>query len=237
MTIIGIVWRTLIIYLSVLFLMRLMGKREVGQLSTFDLVVAIMIAEVAVFPLQDLKAPLYIGLLPMLVLVSAEVLVSYLCLKFKSLRSIVDGSPSVLILRGEIMDKEMRRQRYNINDLMGQLREKDVFNISDVEYAVLETTGELTVMVKSMKRPVTLEDLNITPLHEDIPVSLVLDGEVIQENLDYLNLSRSWLEDEFKKRNLTFKDALYASMDPQGNLFISKKQGQGQREKKEMIWT
>jgi uncharacterized membrane protein YcaP (DUF421 family) len=173
----------------------------------------------------------------MLVLVSAEILVSYLCLKFKSLRSIVDGSPSVLILRGEIMDKEMRRQRYNINDLMGQLREKDVFNISDVEYAVLETTGELTVMVKSMKRPVTLEDLNITPLHEDIPVSLVLDGEVIQENLDYLNLSRSWLEDEFKKRNLTFKDALYASMDPQGNLFISKKQGQGQREKKEMIWT
>ena len=237
MTIIGIVWRTLIIYLSVLFLMRLMGKREVGQLSTFDLVVAIMIAEVAVFPLQDLKAPLYIGLLPMLVLVSAEVLVSYLCLKFKSLRSIVDGSPSVLILRGEIMDKDMRRQRYNINDLMGQLREKDVFNISDVEYAVLETTGELTVMVKSMKRPVTLEDLNITPLHEDIPVSLVLDGEVIQENLDYLNLSRSWLEYEFKKRNLTFKDALYASMDPQGNLVISKKQGQGQREKKEMIWT
>ncbi|MGI6319000.1 MAG: DUF421 domain-containing protein [Firmicutes bacterium] len=235
LTFIGIVYRTLLIYLSVLFVMRLMGKREVGQLSTFDLVVAIMIAEVAVFPLEDLAVPLYAGLVPMLVLVSAEVLLSYLCLKFKALRRIVDGCPSVLIFRGEIMDREMRRQRYNINDLMGQLREKNVFNISDVEYAILETTGELTVMVKSTKRPVTLEDLNITPSHEVIPVPLVLDGEVIQENLDYLNLSHSWLEGEFKKRNLTVKDALYAGMDSQGNLFISKKQARDRN--KEIILT
>lgn len=235
MTIIGIVCRTLLIYLSVLFVMRLMGKREVGQLSTFDLVVAIMIAEVAVFPLEDLAVPLYIGLVPMSVLVSAEVLLSYLCLKFKSLRRIVDGCPSVLIFRGEIMDKEMRRQRYNINDLMGQLREKNIFNISDVEYAILETTGELTVLVKSTKRPVNLEDLNITPLHEDIPLPLVLDSEVIQENLGYLNLSHSWLEDELKKRNLTIKDVLYAGMDSQGNLFISKKQVRDRN--KEMILT
>ena len=118
-----------------------MGKREVGQLSTFDLVVAIMIAEVAVFPLEDLKTPLYMGLFPMLVLVSAEVLLSYLCLKYKFLRKIVDGYPSVLISKGEIVEEEMRRQRYNINDLMGQLRERNIFNISDVEYAILETTG------------------------------------------------------------------------------------------------
>ncbi len=235
MAIISIVYRTLFIYLFVLFVMRLMGKREVGQLSTFDLVVAIMIAEVAVFPLEDLKAPLYMGFVPMSVLVSAEVLLAYLCLKYKSLRRIVDGCPSILIFKGEIMDKEMRRQRYNINDLMGQLREKNIFNISDVEYAILETTGELTVLVKSTKRPVNLEDLNIIPAHEDIPLPLVLDGEVIQENLDYLNLSQSWLKDEFEKRNLTISDALYAGMDSRGNIFIGKKQDQDR--KKEMILT
>ncbi len=224
--------RTFLIYLAVLFVMRLMGKREVGQLSTFDLVVAIMIAEVAVFPLEDLKTPLYMGLFPMLVLVSAEVLLSYLCLKYKFLRKIVDGYPSVLISKGEIVEEEMRRQRYNINDLMGQLRERNIFNISDVEYAILETTGELTVMVKNTKRPVSPEDLKITPPPEDIPVPLVLDGEIIQENLDYLNRNLSWLEEEFKKRNLSSKNVLYACLDCQGNLYISKK---GQKRKNGMI--
>lgn len=234
LVIVPLLGRTFLIYLSVLFVIRLMGKREVGQLSTFDLVVAIMIAEVAVFPLEDFKTPLYMGLFPMLVLAGAEILLSYLCLKYKFLRRIVDGYPSVLISRGEIVEEEMRRQRYNINDLMGQLREKNIFNISDVEYAILETTGELTVMVKNTKRPVSPEDLNITPPPEDIPVPLVLDGEIIQGNLDYLNLNLSWLEEEFKKRNLSPKDALYACLDCQGNLYISKK---GRERKKGMIIT
>lgn len=233
MIIISIVYRTLLVYLAVLFVMRLMGKREIGQLSTFDLVVAIMIAEVAVFPLEDLQMPLYLGLIPMLVLVSAEVLLSYLCLKFKFLRRIVDGSPSVLISKGEIKENEMRRQRYNMNDLMGQLREKNIFNVSDVEYAILETSGELTVMLKNTKRPLSPEDLNITPAPEDIPVPLVLDGEVLQENLDYLHRSFSWLEEELKNRNLTIRDVLYASLDCQGEFYISKKQ-QGSQKKKEM---
>ncbi|RJX26501.1 MAG: DUF421 domain-containing protein [Dethiobacter sp.] len=216
-------FRTLFIYFTVLLVMRLMGKREVGQLSTFDLVVAIMIAEIAVFPMQELQKPLYMGVIPMFILVGAEIFISYLCLHCKFLRRFVDGYPSVLIAEGKIMEKEMRKQRYNINDLMGQLRQKNVFNILDVEYAILETSGELSVMLKNTKRSVTPEDLNLNPAYENIPAPLVLDGEVLPENLEYLGLSRIWLEDELKRYGLELKNVLYASMDCQGKLYISEK--------------
>ena len=216
--------RALFIYIAVLVLMRLMGKREVGQLSTFDLVVAIMIAEIAVFPMQELQKPLYLALIPMFVLVGAEIFISYLCLHSRFLRRMVDGYPSILICRGKIMEKEMRRQRYNLNDLMGQLRQKDIFNIADVEYAILETSGELSVMLKNNKRSVTPEDLNLTPSYESIPAPLILDGEVLLENLEHLGLSRGWLEEELKRCGLEVKNVLYASLDSRGKLYISEKQ-------------
>lgn len=215
--------RTLFIYITVLLLMRLMGKREVGQLSNFDLVVAIMIAEIAVFPMQELQKPLYLGLIPIFVLVGAEILISYLCLHFRLLRRLIDGYPSVLISKGKIMEKEMRRQRYNLNDLLVQLRQKNIFNISDVEYAILETSGELSVMLKNSKRPLTAEDLNLTPSNEDIPVPVVLDGEILRENLEYLGLSLNWLGEELKRCGLEVKNVLYASLDCQGKLYISAK--------------
>jgi uncharacterized membrane protein YcaP (DUF421 family) len=212
--------------------MRLMGKREVGQLSTFDLVVAIMIAEIAVFPMQELQKPLYMGLIPMFILVGAEIFISYICLRCKSLRRLVDGCPSVLISKGKIMEKEMHKQRYNLNDLMGQLRQKNVFNIADVEYAILETSGELSVMLKNTKRSITPEDLNLTPAYENIPAPLVLDGEVLPENLEYLGLSRSWLEEELKRCGLEIKNILYASLDCQGKLYLSEKHAPSRTKKK-----
>jgi len=215
--------RTILIYVIVLLLMRLMGKREVGQLSNFDLVVAIMIAEIAVFPMQELHKPLYLGLIPIFVLVGAEIFLSYLCLHSSTLRRLIDGCPSVLISKGKIMEKEMRRQRYNLSDLLMQLRQKNIFNIADVEYAILEISGELSVMVKNSKRPPTAEDLNIIPSKEDLAVPLVLDGEVLKENLEYLGLSLNWLVEELKKYGLEAKNVLFASLDSQGKLYLSVK--------------
>ncbi|MDO9535487.1 MAG: DUF421 domain-containing protein [Bacillota bacterium] len=225
-------FRTILIYVIILIVMRLMGKREIGQLSVFDLVVAIMIAEVAVFPMEDLTIPLYMGLLPLFVLAGAEILLSWLCLRFTFFRRITDGYPSVLIFKGKVNEKEMRKQRYNINDLIGQLRQKSIFNISDVEYAILETSGDLSVMVKNTKRPVNPEDLNISPLAEDIPVPLILDGAVLQKNLDYLGLTRSWLEEELKVNELDVKEIIYANLDSQGQLYISEKDSSGRNSDK-----
>lgn len=216
-------FRAFFIYIIVLLVMRLMGKREVGKLSTFDLVVAIMIAEIAVFPMEELQKPLYLGLIPMFVLVTAEMSISYFCLHSKLLRRLVDGYPSVLISKGEIMEKEMRKQRYNLNDLMGQLRKKNVFDVADVEHAVLETSGELSVMLKSIKRPVTPEDLNLQLPFENMPAPLVLDGEILEENLEYLGYSRRWLEDQLKRFNLEKENIFYASLDGRGKLYISEK--------------
>ncbi len=228
--VINVIFRTIIIYLSVLLVMRLMGKREVGQLSTFDLVVAIMIAEVAVFPLDDLNMPLYIALIPVFILVGMEILISYLCLHSRFFRGIIEGSPSVLIAGGKLMEREMRRQRYNMNDLLGQLREQNIFNIADVEYAILETSGALSVISKSSKRPVNPGDLGLTPPAETIPTPIIIDGELIEKNLHFQGLTPEWLKEKFQQFNLEPEDILYASLDSHGKLYISEKEKKKSRE-------
>lgn len=222
-----VIVRTIVIYITVLVVMRLMGKREVGQLSTFDLVVAIMIAEIAVFPMEDLTIPLYMGLIPMFILVGMEILIAYVVLHSRFLRGMVEGAPSVLISGGKIIEREMRKQRYNINDLLQQLRQQSVFNIADVEYAILEPSGKLSIMLKSAKRPVVPADLGLTPQAETIPKPLIIDGEVIEQNLESQGLSRQWLQDNLLPYNQQPQDILYASLDYEGKLYISAKEKEG----------
>lgn len=230
--VLNIVIRTIIVYLAVFFVMRLMGKREVGQLSTFDLVVAIMIAEVAVFPLDDLSMPIYIGLIPIFILVGMEIFFSYISLHSRFLRGVIEGSPSVLIAGGKIVERELRRQRYNINDLMGQLREQNIFNIADVEYAILETSGNLSVISKASKRPVNPSDLGLTPAVELIPTPIILDGELIEKNLHYQGLTKEWLEEKLLQHNLQPEEILYASLDHEGKLYISEKERKRDKRKR-----
>lgn len=215
--------RTIVIYFTVLLVVRLMGKREVGQLSTFDFVVAIMIAEIAVFPMEELNIPIHIGLIPMFVLVGAEVLTSYICLKSRYLRKIIDGGPSIIIANGIILEKEMRRQRYNMNDLLAQLREKDIFDIEHVKYAILETSGKISIMLRTSKRALTPGDMDLGLPEEDVPYPLIFDGEVLQENLTLLDLTNEWLDKRLKEYNLGIRDILYASLDSRGKLFLSEK--------------
>lgn len=221
--VVNVILRTIIIYFTVLFVMRLMGKREVGQLSTFDLVVAIMIAEIAVFPMEELEIPIYIGLIPMFILVGGEILISYLCLKSRLLRKIIDGGPSIIIANGIILEKEMRKLRYNMNDLLAQLREKGVFDISEVKYAILETSGKISIMLKTPKRPLTPEDINLSLPEEDMPLPIIFDGEVIEQNLALLGLTNEWLNGKLKRFDLRTKEILYASINSQGKVFISEK--------------
>jgi uncharacterized membrane protein YcaP (DUF421 family) len=223
--IVNVAVRTIVIYFTVLLVVRLMGKREVGQLSTFDFVIAIMIAEIAVFPMEELQIPIHIGLVPMFVLVGAEVLISYICLKSRFLRKIIDGGPSIIISNGIISEKEMRRQRYNMNDLLAQLREKNVFDISHVKYAILETSGKISIMLKTSKRALTPGDMDFGFDEEEMPYPLIFDGEVMQENLRQLDLTNEWLEDRLGEYNLGIKDILYASLNSQGKLFLSEKVG------------
>ena len=219
-----ILFRTIVLYLGVLVVIRIMGKREVGQLSPFDLVVAIMIAESAAISMEDLSKPLIVGFIPIVTLMSAEVLLAYISLKYKKVRHIVTGSPSILIDKGVIMEKEMRKIRYNINDLLSQLRDKNVTNIADVEYAILESSGNLSVLLKSDKRPVTPADLNIKPPYEAIPVPLIFDGELQDKYLKLSGKDRDWLKGKLQEQGIAkHEDVLFASLDSQGNLYVSRK--------------
>lgn len=217
--------RTIAIYLIVLIVIRLMGKREVGELSAFDLVVAIMIAEIAVIPMEQLERPLLMALIPLFTLVGAEIFLAFLCLKSRLLRKIIDGSPSVIIFKGKIMEQEMRRTRYNLNDLLSQLREKNVVNIDDVEYAILETTGELSVILKSDRRPLTPRDIKMEVPPVALPVPLIFDGHIHSEGLKDLGADERWLREGLARiKGVKPEDVFFASYDPHHGFYLSLKE-------------
>lgn len=219
-----LILRTMVIYFILIIFMRLMGKREIGQLSAIDLVVAIVIAELAAIPLADLNIPLIRGILPIAILTLAQISLSLLCLKNNAFRRIIYGKPNILIANGKIQQKEMRKARYNMDDLLTQLRERNVFNIADVEFAVLETSGQLTVSLKSQKRPVSVGDLKIRTDYEGMPLTLIDDGEVNYEGLKDANLDIEWLKKELQKRNInSINQVFYASLSSNGDIYLVEK--------------
>jgi len=204
--------------------LRLMGKKQIGQLQPYELVIVIMLSALAAIPMQDTGISLFTGLFPIITLLLVEVALSYLSLKSERARGIICGTPSVLIENGKIVEQELKRLRYNINDLLEQLRAKNMSNIADIEFAILETSGQLSVIPKSQKRPVVPADLNIETSYEGLPTTLVIDGCVLRQNLQKINLSIDWLKSELKKFGVEhFKEVLFASLDSNGKLFYQLK--------------
>lgn len=217
-------FRSIVLYILVLIVMRLMGKREIGQLQPFELAIAIMIADLASIPMTEIGIPIYYGIVPILGLLMMHMFISFLNMKSIKAREILCGRPSILIYRGKIIEKELKKQRFTINELEERLRGNDVFNIGDVEYAILETSGQVTVIQKPGKRNVTPEDLNITPDYEGIPYDLVVDGKVMTENLKELGKNYKWLEKQTEKFNMKPEEALVVTLDAKGQIFCQKKE-------------
>ncbi|SFU78573.1 DUF421 domain-containing protein [Alicyclobacillus macrosporangiidus] len=213
--------RILILYIAVMIALRLMGKREIGQLSVFDFVVSIMIAELTAVPMEDARRPLWIPLLAMGILVALQLLVAVGQLKSHRFRHWVDGEPTVLVEHGQIRDREMRKTRYTVNDLLMQLREQGIADVADVELAILETSGKLSVLPKAEARPVRPDDLGIRAHPEGIPLPLVSDGQVVKRTLQQLGRDEAWLREELHRRGCArLEDVFYASIDEHGSLFI-----------------
>ena len=205
-----IVIRTFIIYLLVAFIFRIMGKREVGQLGTFDLVVFILIAELVAMALEH-KENFFFNLIPVIILVILQILISKIALKNAKFRRFIDGKPVIIIKKGIINFKNMVEQRYTLDDLLLQLREKDVRSIDEVDYAILEINGKLSVFKKD-----DLKDKKIYPL------PIILDGEVQFDNLYSINKTKKWLLNVLLDKNLSASEVFYAFS--KGNeLYIIKK--------------
>ena len=215
--------RAIILYIVVLIVMRLMGKREIGQLQPFELAISIMIADLASVPMSELGIPLTNGIVPILALLVMYMFISILNMKSVNFRKIMSGKPAILIYRGKIDEKALRKESITINELQERLRVDNIFNLGDVEYAILETNGELTVIQKPEKRALTPQDLNISPEYEGISYDLVVEGKIMYENLKALGKDEKWLEKQLENFDAKPENTLVATMDGKGQFFCQKK--------------
>jgi len=220
-----VVIRTLILYTLVVIALRLMGKREIGQLQPFELVVILMISDLAAIPSQNVGIPLLNGIIPILVLLLTSLTLAWISLKSEKARALICGAPSILIQRGKILENELRKNSYNLTDLLEELRLRNVPNIADVEFAVLETNGQLSVFPKSQKRPLVPDDMHITTKFEGLPLALIMDGKLNRNNLQQSNKDLHWLNEELKKHSIDkLEEVFLASLDSSGSLFVQAKE-------------
>lgn len=221
---INIFVRVLIIYMLVLIIMRLMGKRELGQMQPFELVIAIMIADLASVPMADTGIPITNGIIPILALLLIQLIISLINLKSINGRKIICGVPAILIYRGKIDEKVMKKEKFTVNELQERLRQNNIFNIGDVEYAILETSGQVTVIQKPEKRNTIPEDFGMLPEYEGIPYDLVVDGKVMYENLKAIGKDYTWLKKQVEKFKIKPEQALVVTFDGKGQIFCQAKE-------------
>ena len=196
MDVLIVLFRTLLFYVIITVVYRFMGKREVGELSIMDLIVSILIAELAAIAIDKYKSNLLITIIPICVLVLVQIVIAKISLKSPNVREKIEGVPSVIINRGKINFKEMLKQRYNLDDLLTQLREKGIRSIDEVDYAILETSGKLSVFEKGDNK--------------NFPLPVILDGEIDYETLAQIKKDEQWLDKVLKERSLNLDNVFYA---------------------------
>lgn len=207
-----------------LVVMRLMGKREIGQLQPFELAIAIMIADLASVPMSEVGIPIINGIIPILSLLVMHLIISFINLKSIKMRQLICGKPSILIYRGKINEKVLIKERFTINELQERLRANNINNLADVEYAILETSGQVSIIQKPNKRTTIPEDFNIMPEYEGISYDLVVDGKIMNDNLKILNKTYGWLKKEVNKFNIEPEEALLVTVNAKGDIFCQKKE-------------
>ncbi len=218
-------FRSIVLYIIVLIVMRLMGKREISQMQPFELAISIMIADLASIPMTEIGIPIFNGIVPILGLLLMHLVISVINIKSINLRKFICGKPSILIYRGKIDEAVLKKERFTINELQERLRRNNIFNLGDVEYAILETSGEVTVIQKPEKRGTTPEDFQIVPEYEGIPYDLVIDGKVMYKNLEKLGKNAKWLEKQLIPFKIKPEEALIVTIDGKNQIFCQKKEG------------
>ncbi|SDM99421.1 DUF421 domain-containing protein [Sediminibacillus halophilus] len=208
-----IIFRTVFTYLIIVVIFRLMGKREIGELSLLDIVVFIMVGEMAVFAIEEPKSNIAQAIIPMAILLLIQRFTAWASLKNQRFRGWFEGKPSVIISKGKIDEHEMRKQRYNFNDLMQQLRENGTKSIQDVEFAILEASGKLSIFEKSVNGSDGISS-------EGYVVPVIVDGKIQYGALEKIDKSEDWLLGEVNKRDLTIEQVSFCSIDKDGRIFV-----------------
>ncbi len=216
--------RTVILYILVLIMIRVMGKRQISDLQTSELVVTLLISNIAVIPMQDTSLPLLSGVVPILLLVASEVILSWFMLKNSSFRSLICGKPQIIIDNGTLNQNKMKVLRISTEDLMEQLRQAGVFTLADVKYAILETNGKLSVLKKPQKESVTAEQMKITEYSDDFEVVIISDGEIAEGSMSIFGITQSWVNKTLKKNRVEVKDVFIMTVNSERSYNIIKKE-------------
>ena len=218
-----VIVKTVIIYVFLLLIMRLMGKRELGQIQTFELVISMIIADTAAVPIYDENASLLNALVSVSILFLMHMIISFINMRSVKGREIFCGKPRILINKGRIEEEALKKESITINELQERLREKDVFNLGDVEYVILETSGQISVVPKPEKRALKIEDLNIKSEYEGLAFDLVLDGKVMSENLKLIGKDYRWLEKQTKEFGIKPEEALVVTINGDNSFYCQAK--------------
>ena len=201
-----------------------MGKKEIGQMQPVELVAIIIIADVASVPMQNVGTPLVQGIIPIFAILVVELVLSYLNIKFEFFHKLISGKPSILIAKGKIIEKNLKKQRYSIDGLLEQIRIVGYQDIRDVDYAILETSGQISVIPKREKMNVTCEDLKIKNEYVGFPRIVVMEGKVYPQNLEMLGLNKVWLKNKLKEDNVNLEEIFILVVDESNEIFYQKKE-------------
>ena len=211
-------FRTLFLYLVLIFAVRLMGKRQIGEMEPAEFVVTMLVANLAAIPMQDGAIPLYSGLVPILTVLGMELVLSGVILRSVRLRQLLCGKPVILIDNGKILQENLKSARINLDELTGQLRAKDVLDIRTVQFAILETSGDLSVFPYPKEKPASAKDAGVQASGQHLPVTVVEDGYLSRENLERAKKDEKWLEKVLSQHNCGVKDTFLLTVDESGQV-------------------
>lgn len=216
--------RACILYIVIAFSLRLMGKRQLGELQPSELVVTILISNIAAIPVEDSSIPMIMGIIPILTLVCLDVIVSQIMLKSAKFRKLMIGSPRIIISEGRILQKEMRRLRYTVDDLTEAMRAQQIFDINEVQYAIVETTGKISILQKKDFQTASKKDVDKGGSTDDPQSVIIRDGIEDEEQLGLLGLGHGWLMQKLRENDLTVSQVFLMTADRNGQHIIVKRE-------------
>ena len=216
--------RTVILYLVLIIVIRLMGKRQIGQLEPSEFVVAMLVADLASIPMQNSGITLFSGIVPILTVLGLELVLSDLSLRSIRIRRLLCGKPVILIENGNILQGNLRKTRVTLDELTGHLREKDVLDLSAVQYAILETNGNLSVFPYPKERPATAKEAGIQAQAQHLPITIISDGKLLPENLKKANKDPKWVQKVLKERHAALEETWLLTVDAGDKILFYKKE-------------
>lgn len=205
--------RSVVLYLCIMLFMRLMGKRQLGELQPAELVISVLISNIVSLPVEDPNVPLLMGIIPVAMLVGLELIVSVLSLRFRSIRTLMGGNPVVIIHNGVIDQGALKTLRFSIDDLMESLRSQGVFDLSQIQYAIVETNGTVSILPYEKDSPATPTQLKLTLAPREVPVVVISDGMVLEDGLRGASMSRKQLNRILEKEQVSVRDVFLFSAD------------------------